>query len=72
MLKVFRPRGSLYPGDVIIDSSVDARDVAAVSSKTSDPNYIVHAVVIVIINGEWSSTVTLKHNKCIPLIYFCL
>jgi len=66
MLKVFRPRGSLYPGDVMIDSGVHARyDAAAESSKTGDPDYRIHALVSCIKDSEWSSTVTLNSNEYI-------
>jgi len=64
MLKVFRPRGFLYPGDVMVDSGIHARyDVAAKSSETGDSDHIVHAVVVLVKNGEWSSAVTLEQQQ---------
>lgn len=61
VLKVFWPRGSLYPGDVIVDSGVHARyDVAAKSSKTGDTDHSVHALVDCAKDSEWSSAVALE------------
>lgn len=59
---VFRPRSCLYPGDVIIDSGVYARiiGIAAESPNTGDPDYIVHAFMVRIKDGEWSSAITLE------------
>lgn len=60
MLNVFRPRGCLYPGDIIVDSGVYSRiGAAAESSKTGDPDYIIHTIMIRVKDREWSSTVTL-------------
>lgn len=63
VLKVFRPRGSLYPRNVMVNSGVDARyDAAAESSETGDPNHGVHALVIRVKDGKWSSAVTLERQ----------
>jgi len=64
VLKVFRPRGSLYPGDVMVDSGIHARyDAAAKSSETGDSDHIVHAVMVLVKNGKWSSTITLEQQR---------
>jgi len=61
---VFRPRGALYPGDVIGDSGIHARyDVAAKSSETGDSDHIIHAIIVLVKNGEWSSAITLEQQR---------
>jgi len=64
MLKIFRPRGSLYPGEVIVDSGIHARyDAAAKSSETGDSDHIVHALMVYVKNGEWSSAIALEQQR---------
>lgn len=64
MLKVFRPCGPLYPGNVMVNSGIYARtDVAAKRSHTGDPDYIEHAIMVRVINDEWSSTAALEQKR---------
>lgn len=59
LIKIFRPRRSLYPRNVMIDSGIHARyDAAAKSSETGNPNY--GAIMVRVKNGKWSSAVTLE------------
>ena len=61
LIKIFRPRSSLYPRNVMIYSGIHARyDAAAKSSETSNPNYGVRAIMVRVKNGKWSSAVTLE------------
>lgn len=48
----------------MIDSSVHAGCGAATeSSNTSNSDYIVHAIVNIVKDSEWSSAVTLNNKK---------
>jgi len=52
MLKVFWPRGSLYPGEVMVDSVYTPYDAAAKSSETGNSDHTIHALMIRVKNGE--------------------
>lgn len=72
-LNILRPRGCLYPGDIIVDSGIYARiGAAAESSKTGDPDYIVHTIMVRVKDSEWSSTVTLKQKRVYSVNVFLL
>lgn len=59
---MLRPRDFFYPRDVVVDSGVHSRHVAAAkSSEAGDSDYIIDAVVNPAKYSEWSSAVTLDN-----------